>query len=47
MAIILFLIEAIERDIFRRIYLKKKNIFLNFFVHFLNVHQIFNIFKKR
>ena len=44
MTIILFLIEAIERDIFRRIYLKKKNILLNFFLHFSNLHQIFNIF---
>ena len=35
---ILFLIEAIQRKQFGRNYLKNKQFFLNFFLHFQNLH---------
>ena len=44
---ILFLVQTIQWKQFRCIYRKNKKLFLNFFVHFSNLHQILNIFKKR
>ena len=44
---ILFLIETIERYQFRCNYLRKKEHFLNFLLHFWNVYQILNILKKK
>ena len=32
---------------FKRHYLKNKRRFLDFLLHFLNVHDIWNIFKKK
>ena len=43
---IIFLVETIQWKQFRCIYLKNKNIFLNFLVHFSNLHEILNILKK-
>ena len=31
----------------KRLYLKKKTHFLNFWLHFWNVHEIWNILKKK
>ena len=36
----------IYRNSFKRDYLIKKRLFLDFLLHFLNVHQISNISKK-
>ena len=36
----------IYRNSFKRHYLIKKRLFLDFLLHFLNVHQISSIFKK-
>ena len=36
----------IYRNSFKRNYLIKKRLFLDFLLHFLNVHQISNISKK-
>ena len=47
MTSILFLIEAIYCNISRCIYLRKEKYFLNFFLHFLNLESILNIFKKK
>ena len=47
MGSILFLIETIWRNQFGRHYLKNKKFFLNFFLHFRNLHYILNIFKKK
>ena len=47
MTSILWLIEAILRNQFRYYYLKNKRVFVNFLLHFWNVHEILNIFKKR
>ena len=41
------LIENIERNQFRFNYLKNKKLFWCFFLHFRNLSQIFNIFKKK
>ena len=30
---------------FKRVYLKKENIFVNFLLHFWNVHEIYKILK--
>ena len=32
---------------FKRTYLKNKRLFLNFFLHFWNVHEIKNILEKK
>ena len=32
---------------FKRFYLNKKRLFLNFFLYFQNVHKIWNIVKKK
>ena len=37
----------IYRNSFKRHYLIKKRFFLDFLLHFLNVHQISSIFKKK
>ena len=42
MTSILFLVETIQLDLWG-----KKYIFLYFCVHFLNLHQILNIFKRK
>ena len=47
MRTILFLIERIYCNQFGRNYLKNKKLFLNFLLHFRNVHEILNIFKKK
>ena len=47
MTSILFLVETIQCKQFRCICRKNKKLFLNFFVHFSNLHQILNIFKER
>ena len=47
MTSILFLVEKIWRKQFRCSYLKNKSLFVNFFVHFSNLHQILEIFKHR
>ena len=31
---------------FKRFYLKKKRYFMDFLLHFRNVHEIYNILKK-
>ena len=46
MTSILFLTEEIDCKIFRCIDLRKEKSFLNFFLHFLNLESILNIFKK-
>ena len=37
----------INRNNFKRIYLKNKSFFLNFLLHFWNVHEIWSISKKK
>ena len=32
---------------FKRLYLKKKTHFVDFWLHFWNVHEIYNILKKK
>ena len=38
---------TISRNKFKRHYLKNKRLFANFFLHFWNVHEIYNILKKK
>ena len=38
---------TISRNKFKRQYLKDKSIFVNFLLHFWNVHAIYNILKKK
>ena len=38
---------TISRNKFKRHYLKNKNIFADFLLHFSNVHEIYNILKKK
>ena len=38
---------TISRNKFKRHYLKNKNTFLDFLLHFWNVHEIQNILKKK
>ena len=45
MTSILFLREAIYRNIFRGNYLRNEKLFLNIFLHFLNLDSIFNILE--
>ena len=47
MTSILFLTETIQRNQFGRNYLKNKKLFLNFFLHFRNRHEIINICDKK
>ena len=47
MASILFLIETIYSNIFRCNYLRSEKYCLNFFLHFLNLDLIANIFWKK
>ena len=47
MTSILFLTENIWRNQFGRNYLKNKKVFLNFFLHFRNGHEILNICEKK
>ena len=47
MTSILFLTENIWRNQFGRNYLKKEKLFHNLFLHFRNLHEILNIFKKK
>ena len=44
---ILFLKEAIYFNLFRCNYGRNEKSFQNFFLHFLNLHSILNIFKKK
>ena len=46
MTSILFLREAIYRNIFRGNYLRNEKLFLNFFLHFLNLDSISKILKR-
>ena len=47
MTSILFVTENIWRNQFGSNYLKNQKPFLNYFLHFRNLHEIFNIFKKK
>ena len=38
---------TILRNNFKDHYLKNKKLFLDFFLHFWNVHEIYNILKKK
>ena len=38
---------TISRNKFKRHYLKNKRLFAHFFLHFWNVHEIYNILKKK
>ena len=38
---------TISRNKFKRHYLKNKRLFLDFLLHFWNVHEIYNILKKK
>ena len=40
-------ISRIYSNNFKRHYLKSKRLFLNFLLHFWNVHEIYSIFKKK
>ena len=39
--------STISRHKFKRHYLKNKRLFADFLLHFRNVHEIYNIFKKK
>ena len=47
MTSILFLTENIWRNQFGRNYPKNEKLFLNYFFHFRNLHEILNISKKK
>ena len=47
MTSILFLTENIWRNQFGGNYLKNEKLFLNYFLHFWNLHEILNICKKK
>ena len=38
--------STISRNKFKRHYLKNKRLFVDFLLHFGNVHEIYNILKK-
>ena len=38
---------TISRNKFKRTYIKNKRLFLDFFLHFWNVHEIYKIFEKK
>ena len=40
-------ISRLSDNKFRRLYLKKERVFLDFLLHFWNVHEIWNIVKKK
>ena len=42
---ILAAISKFSDNNFKRIYLKKEKLFVNFLLHFWNVHEIYNILK--
>ena len=44
---ILFLTQAIYFNIFRCIYLRNQKFLINFFLHFLSLDLILNIFEKK
>ena len=37
----------ISNNKFKRLYLKKERVFSDFLLHFLNVHEIENVLKKK
>ena len=39
--------STISRDKFKRHYLKNKGLFVDFLLHFWNVHKSYNILKKK
>ena len=39
--------STIVRNKFNRTYLKNKRLFPDFFLHFWNVHEVWNILKKK
>ena len=47
MTSILVAISRISRNNFKRHYLKKKKLFVDFLLHFWNVYEIYNILKKK
>ena len=47
MTSILFLTENIWRNQFGSNYVKNEKLFLNYFLHFRNLHEILNIFNKK
>ena len=47
MTSIVFLTEVIYCNTFRCFYLRNEKYFRNFFLHFLNLDSILNIFKKK
>ena len=47
MTSILFLTDVIFCNIFKSIYLWNEKYFLHFFLHFLNLDSILNIFEKK
>ena len=47
MTSILFVTENIWRCQFGSNYLKNEKLFLNFFLHFQNLHEILNVSKKK
>ena len=47
MTSILFLTENIWRNLFGSNYLKNEKLFLYYFLHFRNRHEILNIWKKQ
>ena len=40
-------ISRFSNNKFKRLYLKKGRLFVDFFLHFLNVHEVENILKKK
>ena len=38
---------TISRNKLKHYYLKNKRLFLDFFLHFWNVHEIYNILEKK
>ena len=40
-------ISRFSKNKFKRLYLKKERHIVDFFLHFLNVHEIENILKKK
>ena len=40
-------ISRLSDNKFKRLYLKKQKVFLDFLLHFWNVHEIWNILQKK
>ena len=38
---------TLSRNKFKRTYIENKRLFLDFLLHFSNVHEIYNILKKK